>query len=173
MSWTLSVLRALVARHRRLLLASAGGYLLLYLYAIQDISPGGRGFAFRTTEWTRMFERIGPATFEPIAQIVVPGLTLLLSPLDIFIGLVLGGLGGLGVITARAALSDPDVGDHRGWLVAAATSLAGLACLGPGLSIVLKVSVPSSFVPFFQLLIPVSLVLLVGTTVSALRRLEP
>ena len=66
-------------------------YLILFLVALQDISRGGSGFAVLAIEWTRMFDRTGAITFEPVARLTLPGLTVLISPLNILIGVVLVG----------------------------------------------------------------------------------
>lgn len=164
----LTRLRRLVGRHRLLAAGSALLYLILYLVSIQDVSAGGRGFQLRTTDWQRMFERIGPLTFEPVLQVTLPGVTVLLAPLNVLVGVTIAVLVSLGVVFTRAARADEL--DVDGRMIGLSTLLVGLACIAPGMLIVLAVPVPSSFVTIFQLLIPVALLLLIGALGLALHR---
>lgn len=164
----LSTLRSLVRRRRTLTGGAAALYLILYLVSIQDITRGGRGFRFLTADWERMFERIGPLTFEPVVQLTVPGLTILLAPLDMVVGGAAAGLVALGVSASAAAASGELPISAR--LTQAATLLAASACLAPGMLIVLAVPVSSSFVPVLQVLVPASVLFLVAVLVVALRR---
>jgi len=161
-----------VAAWRRLFAGSGLLYLLLYLWSVQDISRGGRAFWIRTTRWERMFERMGGATFEPVAQLTAPGVTLLVSPLNIMIGMMLGAVVGLGLTLTAVAWRRPDACSIRPVVVGAPTLLAGLACLVPGATIVLKIPVPASFVPVLQVLIPAALLVLVTALLIALARMS-
>jgi hypothetical protein len=83
-----------IPTYRRLGLAVSGAYLLLFLVALQDISAGGRGLDFLTTNWDRMFDRTGTLTFEPVARVTFLGVTILVSPLNILLGAGLSLLAG-------------------------------------------------------------------------------
>lgn len=157
-----------VAAWRRLFAGSGLLYLLLYLWSVQEISQGGRSFDFRTTAWERMFERMEAATFEPVAQLTAPGVTVLVSPLNILVGVLLGAVVGLGVTLTAVASRRPDACRIHPVLVGAPTLLAGLACLVPGATIVLKIPVPASFVPVLQVAIPAAFLLLLAAIVLAL-----
>ncbi|MFW5905201.1 MAG: hypothetical protein ACOCUZ_03185, partial [bacterium] len=61
--------------YRWLSLGLFAAYLTVFLFALGDLSAGGRGFEFLTVDWTRAFERSGAFTFEPVARLTVPGLT--------------------------------------------------------------------------------------------------
>jgi hypothetical protein len=162
-------LRKLVAiagipAYRRLAAAITGVYLLLFLVALQDISVGGRGVQVLTADWARMFERTGMISFEPIAQLTVPGLTVLIAPLNILIGLVLALLAGMNLTVTYLAVRQPAAcrfNRSAGILASMPAMLAGSACCAPAVVLILGLQVSSLLITVFQVLIPLSLVLLV------------
>lgn len=119
-----------------------------------------------------MFERIGPVTFEPVARVTLPGLTLLFAPLNLLVAAPLSALIGLGTTVTWIALTRPEGRDMRAAPPGVATLLAGVACLVPGATIVFTIPVPSSFVPVFQILTPAALALLLAALFVTLRRLD-
>ncbi len=141
-------------------------YLILFLIALQDISLGGRGFEFLTVDWTRMFDRTGAVTFEPIAQLTLPGLTILLSPVNILIGLAVAALVGVNLVITYIAFSQPRActfNRSTGFLASVPALLAGSACCAPAIVLILGLQLSSLFVTVFQVLIPVSVLLLLLT----------
>lgn len=165
-----------VPYYRRLSVGIGAVYLILFLVALQDISLGGRGFQLLSTEWTRMFDRSGAITFEAVAQVTVPGLTILLSPLNILIGVVLAVLAGLNLAVTWMAFRQPQAcGFNRstGILASIPALLAGSACCAPAIILILGLQISSLFVTVFQVLIPASAVLLLVTLVMILRRTDP
>lgn len=155
-----------IPRYGRLAVAIGTAYFILFLVALQDISLGGRGFEFITIEWTRMFSRTGTVTFEPIARLTLPGLTVLLSPINILIGMVVGALAGLNMAITLIALRQPSVCSFNratGFLASVPALLAGSACCAPAIVLILGLQVSSLFITVFQVLIPVSIVLLLIT----------
>lgn len=178
MSRLFGKLRMILAlRHYRRIAVGVGAlYLLLFLVALQDISLGGSGFQFLTVEWTRMFDRTGAITFEPIAQLTVPGLTVLISPLNILIATVLAVLAGLNLTVTWLAFRQPKAcrfNRSTGILASLPALLAGSACCAPAIVLILGLQVSSLFVTVFQVLIPVSVAILLVTLVMILRRTEP
>ncbi|HUG40676.1 MAG TPA: hypothetical protein VMM12_09330 [Longimicrobiales bacterium] len=161
--------------YRRLAIGIAAVYLVLFLVALQDISRGGRGFQLLSTEWTRMFDRTGAITFEPIAQVTLPGLTILLSPLNIAMGLALAGLAGLNLTVTWMAFRQPKAcrfNRSTGILASVPALLAGSACCAPAIILILGLQVSSLFITVFQVLIPVSAALLLVTLVMILHRTD-
>lgn len=161
--------------YRNLAVGMGGAYLVLFLVALQDISRGGRGFSFLTVEWTRMFERTGAVTFEPIAQLTVPGVTVLLSPLNLFMGLFLSFLVGLNLMVTWIAFRQPAAcrfNRSTGILASVPALLAGSACCAPAIVLILGIQVSSLFMAVFQVLLPASLLLLVATLVLILHRTD-
>jgi hypothetical protein len=173
-----SKLRAILAmrRYRRFAIAVAAGYLALFLLALGDISAGGHGFAALTTEWTRMFERTGALTFEPVAQLTVPGATILISPVNVAIGVVLAVLAALNLMVTYLAFRQPRAcrfNRSTGIVASMPALLAGSACCAPTVVLILGLQVSSLFITVFQVLIPVSMALLLVTLALILRRTEP
>lgn len=161
--------------YRRLALGIGAVYLLLFLVALQDISRGGRRFQLLTADWTQMFDRTGAVTFEAIAQVTVPGLTILLSPLNILIGVVLAGLAGLNLAVTWMAFRQPKAcrfNRSTGILASVPALLAGSACCAPAIVLILGLQVSSLFITVFQVLIPVSALLLLITLALVLERTD-
>lgn len=150
-------------------------YLVLFLAALQDISPGGHGFEFLTVDWTRMFDRAGAVTFEPIARLTVPGLTILLSPLNIGIGLIVAALAAVNLIVTYVAFRQPracSFNRSTGILASIPALLAGSACCAPALVLLLGLQVSSLFINVFQILIPASVLILLVTLKLVLDRTD-
>jgi len=171
-------LRAILAmgRYRRFAIGVAVGYLVLFLLALGDISAGGHGFDVLTTDWTRMFERTGALTFEPIVQLTVPGATVLLSPINVAIGLLLAVLAALNLTVTYLAFRQPRAcrfNRSTGIMASLPALLAGSACCAPTIVLILGLQVSSLFITVFQVLIPVSVALLLVTLALILRRTEP
>lgn len=178
MSDSLETLRAVlrIPRYRVMGAALSVLYLVLFLLALQDLSVGGSGVRVLTTDWERMFDRTGTFTFEPIAQFVVPGLTLLVSPLNILLGLALSILAGLNLVLTYIAFRQPaacSFNRSSGVLASLPALMAGGACCAPAIVLILGLQVSSLMIGVFQVLIPVSLVLLVLTLKLILDRTDP
>ena len=132
-----------IPTYRRLGLAVSGAYLLLFLVALQDISAGGRGLDFLTTNWDRMFDRTGPLTFEPVARVTLPGVTILVSPLNILLGAGLSLLVGLKLVITWIAIRQPRVCSFNrstGILASMPALLAGSACCAPAIIVILALT---------------------------------
>ncbi len=162
--------------YRRVVVVSGGVYLILFLIALQDISRGGRAFQFLTVPFSRMFERTGALTFEPIAQLTLPGLTILISPVNVLIGLGISLLVGLNLAITWLAFRQPRAcrfNRSTGVLASLPALLAGGACCAPAIVLILGLQVSSLLMGVFQVLIPVSVVLLVITLKLILDRTNP
>lgn len=151
-------------------------YLILYMVALQDISLGGTGFQFLTTDWSRAFDRTGALTFEPIAQLTLPGVTILVSPVNIAIGALLSLLVGVNLTVTYIAFRQPRACSFNratGILASLPALLAGSACCAPAVILILGLQVSSLLIAAFQVLIPVSGLLLLLTLALILRRTNP
>lgn len=178
MTDTLSTLAAVLAvpAYRRIAIAITVIYLVAFLFALQDISRGGDGFSLLTADWTRMFDRRGAFTFEPIARLTMPGLTILLSPLNLLLGAVLALLAGLNLSVTWVALRQPaacSFNRSAGVLASLPALVAGSACCAPAIVLLLGIQVSSLFMSVFQILIPISLVVLLVTLKLILDRTNP
>jgi hypothetical protein len=170
----LAILR--MRTYRRLAASVSLFYLILFMVALQDISLGGTGFQVLTTDWSRAFDRTGTFTFEPIAQLTVPGVTMLLSPINFTIGAILSLLVGLNLMVTYIAFKQPRAcGFNRstGILASLPALLAGSACCAPVIILILGLQLSSLMVAAFQVLIPVSGMLLLLTLSLILKRTNP
>jgi hypothetical protein len=187
------VVRAALAG-RRYRLAAAGAtvaYLLVYLAAIRDLTvvPGGiRRFVDPPAveivpDWTtRLFEQLALFHFEPVAAVYpTDQVELLVSPLNILIGLLLGGLVGLNiavgwqlVATARACRA-PGAGRVRafgGLLGALPGFFVGMACCAPALAIALGAQFTVLLTAVRSWFVPVVVAILLLTLLWNVRRAE-
>lgn len=162
--------------YRWLTFGIGGVYLVLFLIALQDISLGGRGVQFQTVDWTRMFDATGTVTFEAIARLTVPDITVLISPLNILIGAVLSLLVGLNLMITYIAYKQPracSFNRSTGVLASIPGLLAGGACCAPAIVLILGLQVSSLFITVFQVMIPVAVLLLIITLKLILDRTDP
>lgn len=140
-----------VKRYRRWALALAVAYLVVYLWAIQNLV-----FSFGTDltrfvevpsvqvapDWTsKVLEPIAAFYYEPVAAVYpVNHITLLVSPANIGMGVLLGALVGLNVavalLTARRAVACRRR-SFGGLLGALPGFLTGFACCVPTFALVL------------------------------------
>lgn len=155
---------------------TSAGYLVLMLIAFRDLTPGGSGFQFRVGTLSRLVERTGTLTFEPVALVTVPGFTWTISPLNL---VILGGLSvlvGLNVVAIYRLVTEPvqcNVGSVSGLPAVLVPLLAGGACCAPSLVLVLGLPVSGTLMSFFPYLLPVSYLLLVGNLLYLLSQLSP
>jgi hypothetical protein len=162
-----------VGPYRRIAVGIAALYLPLFLFALQDISVGGHRFEVLTTHWTRMLDRTGTFTFEAVAQVTFPGLTILVSPLNLTVGVVISSLVGLNLALTYLAMRQPracSMNRGAGVLSAVPALLAGSACCVPSLALILGLQLSSLSIAVFQVLIPLSLLVLLMTLKLILSR---
>lgn len=160
-----------VPRQRRIGLAVAGAYLLVYLLAIQNlvISPGTDLTRFVpvpsvqvVSDWpARIFKQIAPFYFEPIVAIYpVNHVTLLVSPVNVAMGLLLGGLVGLNVAVALHLVRRARACHTRaftGLLGAIPGFLTGFACCVPTVALVLGAQFTVALIALRSYFFPVAL----------------
>lgn len=138
-------------------------YFTLVMIAFGDLSAGGRGFEFVSVPLDRMFERTGVFSFEPVARVIVPGATLLLSPINLGVVGALSILAGMNLTVAFASLREPRacrISRTGSVLSGFPALLAGGACCAPAILLVLGIQASSLLIGLFRILIPVSFVLL-------------
>lgn len=155
-----------IPSYRRLTIGLSVAYLILFLLALQDLSLGGQEVKVATTDWHRMFHRTGTVTFEPILQLTLPGLTLLVSPLNVLIGAFLSILAGLNLTITYIAYHQPracNFNRSTGILASIPALLAGGACCAPAIILILGLQVSSLFITVFQVLLPAAAILLLVT----------
>lgn len=144
-------------------------YLALYLYMLGDLGFGASGWDLRvSSQWPTLWLKArAPFQFEGIAMVDAGLVRWIISPLNLAIALVLGGLLAANVHGAIALRQDPPAcrapGAGAGALAALPALLAGGACCAPAL--VLLIGLPSlgAFAGLFSWLVPVAIGALVAT----------
>lgn len=155
------------------------GYLLLYLYALGHLAPGIGGVDVTVVSgaFTKFFRpALGPLSFTPVARVSAGPVTYLFS-LNTVLGLGIAALVGLNLGMTYLAWRQPSacgIGtSSSGFLASVPAVLSGTACCGPVVLFVLGIQASGIVVTAFQFLLPVAVVLLVGSLVLVGRRIDP
>lgn len=173
-------LRAAIRRRDSLTVIVAGslGYLVVYLVTVGDLGSGGStALSVRMVDDLSVaFSTTGFFRFEPIAAVSWLGFTALLSPLNLLVGGVLGGLVGanlgvtyLGLVQPRACGLEASTGVLAG----VPGLLSGAACCGPTVLLAVGIQASALWIGVFQLLVPAAVVLLVGSLLLVGRQVDP
>ncbi|MDY6817620.1 MAG: hypothetical protein SVG88_03075 [Halobacteriales archaeon] len=160
-------------------LASLLGYLVVYLFAVGDLALTGRGSVslFVVSEPFEMMTRpMGFGRFQPIARLEFLAVTLLFSPINTGIAVLLAGLVAinfgltyLGWVQPKACGLEASSGVFAG----IPALLSGAACCGPVVLLVLGIQATGALITTFQWLVPVAVVLLVGSLLLIGRQVDP
>ncbi|MGH2695669.1 MAG: hypothetical protein ACRDIW_01620 [Actinomycetota bacterium] len=160
-----------VRRHRRIAAAVTGAYLLVYLLAIRNlvISPGTDFSRFVSIpsiqvapDWTaKVFKQIAAFYYEPVA-IVYPinHVALLVSPVNLLMGLALGFLVGANVALAVQVVRTARSCRARaftGLLGALPGFLTGFACCVPTVALVVGAQFTVALVALRSYFFPLAL----------------
>lgn len=171
---TLAVARLILKKKptRRIFLLSSTLYGLFYLFAIGDLSINStvQHFAIRWSEQplSLMFKPISPFYFEAVALIKLLFLTYLFSPLNLFLTATLSWLVGVNMALSYLAFTQPAACYGKpalGALASLPALLAGSACCGPLILIVLGIQASAALMAFFGWLVPIAVVLLGGALI--------
>jgi len=167
---------------RAILAGVSAGYLLVYLYAIGHLGAGIDGVELFVVSdpLGTAFVRRSAFSFEPIARLVLGPVTLLLAPVNVALGAVLGGLVGANVALSYLAWRspeacgiDPGAASAGGVLAGVPALLSGAACCGPVVLIALGVQATAGLLAAFSVLLPAAGLLLVATLLLVGRRVDP
>jgi hypothetical protein len=158
------------------------GYLLAYLSAIDHLAfdgDGEFGLLVVSDPVARFFQQsLGPLSFEPVA-LVEFGVGTYLFSLNTLLGLGIAALVGVNLAVTYLAWRQPKacgLGASRassGLLAGIPALLSGTACCGPVLLIVFGIQASSALLTAFQWLLPVAMVLLVGSLLWVGRTVDP
>jgi len=161
------------------------GYLMLYSVAIGHLgratTPGAVGLSVVADPLTRLFESTGPFQYEPVAFIELWAVEYLFAPLNAVVGLGLAVLVGLNLAVAYgawrrpAACGIPDstgADGAAGALAGIPALLSGTVCCGPAILLIVGVQATAGLMAVFQWLLPVAVVLLVGSLFVVSRRVS-
>jgi hypothetical protein len=158
---------------------TAAGYLVIYLYALGHLAPGIGGFDVTVVSGAleKFFQpELGPFSFTPVARVSVGPVTYLFS-LNTFFGLGIASLVGLNLGLTYLAWRQPAAcgigSSSSGFLASIPAVLSGTACCGPVVLIVLGIQASGIIVTAFQFLLPIAVVLLLGSLVLVGRQIDP
>ena len=154
-------------------------YLLGYLYAIDKLQVGDGRFAIvvASEPTVQLFRRtFGTFTYEPVALFRLGVVTYQFS-LNTVLGLALAALVGINLGVSYLAWRQPaacGIGSRSaGALAGIPALLSGSACCAPVIVILLGVQLTGGLLLAFELLIPIAVVLLVGTLLLIARQIDP
>lgn len=150
-------------RYRRIGIATALGYLVLYLIAIQDIEISGSGRFGRFADipsadlvanWTdRLFAARAPFLYEPIGTVyLLPQLAFFVSPGNLLVGSALGVLLGMNIAVALHAGAKQRAcrrGRYASVLGALPGLLMGFGCCAPTFILMLGTGATAAVLPVF------------------------
>lgn len=162
-------------RYRRLVAAVGILYLVVFLIALGNITPSTGEFSVTTGSPAAMFRRTGLLLFDAVARIRTPLFTLLVSPLNIAMGLVISFLVGLNLTMTYIAWRQPKacpVNKATGVFGLAPALLAGGACCAPTILLILGIQATAAFITAVQWMIPLALALLVGSLALIARKTQ-
>lgn len=154
------------------------GYLFAYLYAIGDLAGGSGavGYFLVDDPLARALEPTGTLSFEPVALLELGPMALLFSPVNAAIGLGLALLVGANLALTYLAWRQPAACGLRAGAGAVAgipALLSGAACCGPVVLLVLGVQASGLLLAAFEVLVPVAVLLLVGSLLWVGRSVDP
>jgi hypothetical protein len=173
-----------VPRLRRIALGVTAAYLVVYLFAIGNlvVSPAtdlARSVPIPSAQvvpdWTsKALIQIAPFSYEPVVTIYPANhVTILVSPLNIAMGLALGGLVGINVALALRISAMARACRTRafgGLLGAIPGLLTGFACCVPTVALVLGAQFAVALIALRSFFFPVALAALLGSLAWNARR---
>jgi hypothetical protein len=164
---------------RRVAAVVTVAYLLVYLWALGHLAPGLGGYSLTVVEapLSKLFRpALGPFAFTPVATVELGPLTYLFS-LNTVLGLALAALVGLNLGLTYLVWAQPRAcglgRSSTGVIASIPAVLSGTACCGPIVLIVLGIQASGALLTTFQFLLPISVVLLLGSLVLVSRQIDP
>ena len=163
---------------RLVFVAATLSYLLVYLVTVGDLAVGaGGGVSVRVIDdLSRAFASAGFFRFGAIAVVGLGPVTYLFSPLNAVVAATLSVLVGANVgLTYLGTIQPTACGLERstGVLAGVPALLSGAACCGPTILLVVGVQASATIITGFQFLVPLALVLLVGSLLLVGRQVDP
>ena len=152
------------------------GYLLVYLVGLGHLGlgPSGLELSVVADPLSRAVRLRGPFQWEPVALVVAGPVELLLSPLNVVLGSLLGVLVGLNLAVSLVAYRGQSACRFGPGAAAGLPGvLSGVACCGPTILVVTGVQASTTVLTLFQWLLPLSVVALVGTLLWVGTNVEP
>jgi hypothetical protein len=153
-------------------------YFFVYLATVGDLAMGGGGeLSVRVAEdLSRAFTSAGFFRFSAVAVVTAGPIVFLFSPLNVTLALLLSALVGanagltyLGILQPRAC----GLESSTGVLAGVPALLSGAACCGPTVLLVAGIQASATIVTGFQFLVPLAVMLLVGSLVAVGHQVDP
>lgn len=157
---------------------TAIAYLILYLVATRALVTG-RGeldLTIAANPWALLFRQNGVLSFEPIALVDLVVVRLLLSPPELLLASGIAALVGLNLGLSYLAWRQPaacGISPGAGMFAAIPALLSGSACCAPILLIILGIQASGLLIVAFDVLLPVSVLLLIVSLLLVARRIRP
>ena len=158
---------------------ASGAYLLTYLWAIDKLHFERTGFAVtvaRDPLGTFFRQSFGTFTYEPVVLLRFGFGTYQFS-LNTLMGLGIAVLVGISLGVSYLAWRQPascGIGSQSAGLFAGIPALlSGTACCAPVIFLVLGVQITGAMLTAFEFLLPIALVLLVGSLLVVGRQVDP
>lgn len=156
------------------------GYLLIYLVTVGDLSfvaGGTEPFAVRVADdISRAFASLGFFRFGAVAVVSVGPVIYLFSPGNALVAILLASLVAanfaltyLGFVQPRACGLESSTGVLGG----IPALLSGAACCGPTILLLFGVQAGATLITGFQLLVPVAVLMLIGSLLIVGRQVDP
>jgi len=164
---------------RLVFLVATLSYLVIYLATVGDLALGGGagGVSVRVIDdLSRAVASVGFFRFGAIAVVGIGPITYLFSPLNAALALALATLVGANVGLTYLGLIQPracGLESSTGVLAGVPALLSGAACCGPTILLVVGVQASATIITGFQLLVPLALLLLVGSLLAVGRQVDP
>ncbi len=179
-SRTLAAIRVGFSRRDAKLAFAAAtlGYLAVYLFTVGDLRPTGTGgFSLViASDLSRAVQATGFGRFEPIAILTAGPITYLFSPVNMLIAGVLAILVGVNLALTYLGLVQPKacgLEASSGVFAGIPALLGGAACCGPTILLILGIQASSALITGFQFLIPVAVLMLLGSLLLIGRQVDP
>jgi hypothetical protein len=154
-------------------------YLVTFLWAIGDLSFQSVGTDFFTVSdpYSRALEPApGAYMHEPVALLDLWVARFLISPVNVALGLGVSLLVGVNLALSYLAVTQPKscgLGAASGIFAAIPALLAGSACCGPALLVVLGITASSTLLTLFSWLLPIGVGLLLVSLVYVSGQIDP
>ena len=175
---TVMVTKKILSRtkYRRIAGVIAILYLIAFLLAIQNLSIPGGETTVRGGSLSAVFRRTGFLLFEAVALLQTPLFTLLVSPVNILMGLILSVFVGLNLTMSYIAWRQPracSVNKASGTLGIIPALLAGGACCAPTILLIFGIQATAALITASRWMIPLAFVSLLGSLVWISQKTQP
>ncbi|WP_207592821.1 hypothetical protein [Halomontanus rarus] len=154
------------------------GYLGVFLWIVGDLSirPAVPANVLIVDDpVARMFDRTGPASFEAIALLDTGFVRVLVSPVNVAIGLLVAVLVAVNLALTYLAVVQPaacGIGAGSGLLASLPALFSGTVCCGPVILIAFGIQASALLLTLFAWLLPIGIAMLLVSLVSVAGKID-